>query len=45
VKELKLTENPAAKKKDAEKGDGYIDMQMADYICPAAAIEMNGSYK
>ena len=46
VKELKLTENPAAKKeKRAEKGDGYIDMQIADYICPVSSTEMNGKYR
>lgn len=46
VKELQLTENPAAKEANcAEKGDGYIDMQVADYICPVSSIEMNGKYR
>ncbi|XP_076440768.1 replication termination factor 2-like isoform X2 [Babylonia areolata] len=46
VKELQLTENPAAKEANsAEKGDGYIDMQEADYICPMSAIGMNGKYR
>lgn len=46
LKELSLTENPAvSKEKSAEKGDGYIDMQVADYICPIAAQEMNGKYR
>ncbi|KAK7502124.1 hypothetical protein BaRGS_00006488 [Batillaria attramentaria] len=46
LKELNLTENPAAKKeKSAEKGDGYIDMQVADYICPISSQEMNGKYR
>ena len=46
MKELKLTENPAVKKgNSAMKGDGYIDMQVADYICPASAVDMNGKYR
>ncbi|KAL8622449.1 hypothetical protein ACOMHN_034114 [Nucella lapillus] len=46
VKELQLTENPAAKEANtAEKGDGYIDMQLADYICPVSSFEMNGKYR
>ncbi|KAL5016735.1 hypothetical protein ScPMuIL_006324 [Solemya velum] len=45
VKELNLTENPALKRREAEKGDGYIDMQTADYICPVSGLEMNGKYK
>ena len=46
VKELQLTKNPAAeKKKSAEKGDSYIDMQVSDYICPVVGIEMSGQYR
>ena len=46
VKELQLTKNPATEKtKSAEKGDGYIDMQVSDYICPVAGIEMSGQYR
>ena len=46
VKELQLTKNPATEKtKSAEKGDGYIDMQVSDYICPVVGIEMSGQYR
>ena len=46
VKELKLTQNPAAEKiKSAEKGDSYIDMQVSDYICPVVGMEMSGQYR
>ncbi|PVD23278.1 hypothetical protein C0Q70_16544 [Pomacea canaliculata] len=46
LKQLNLTKNPAGEKQNsAEKGDGYIDMQLADYICPVSGFEMNGKYR
>ncbi len=48
VKELKLTENPAWDKEtsnSAEVGDGYIDSQKAQWVCPISGQEMNGSFK
>ncbi|KAI9560702.1 hypothetical protein GHT06_011652 [Daphnia sinensis] len=44
VKELVLTINPAFKK-HANMGDGYDDIQSAEYICPVLGIEMNGKFK
>ncbi|XP_070195758.1 replication termination factor 2-like [Littorina saxatilis] len=48
LKELKLTDNPAAKSEQhAEKGGQgcYIDMQVSDYICPVSNFEMNGTHR
>jgi len=45
VKELNLTENPSFKKGEADKGDSYIDHQLAPYICPLIGLEMNGKFK
>ncbi|CAH0387218.1 unnamed protein product [Bemisia tabaci] len=44
VKELKLTPNPSFSAK-AEKGDGYVDRQCSEYICPTIGLEMNGKFK
>lgn len=46
VKELQLTENRAGRgSKEAEKGDGYIDMQQSDFVCPVSSCEMNGKHR
>ncbi|XP_033737489.1 replication termination factor 2-like isoform X2 [Pecten maximus] len=45
LKELNLTENPAYEKPKNEKGDGYIDTNIAPYICPVVGIEMNGKHR
>lgn len=42
---LNLTENPAFKEDGPDKGDAYIDRQMAKYICPVVGLEMNGRYR
>lgn len=44
IKDLSLTVNPAFTS-GAETGDGYIDRQTAQYICPTTGIEMNGKFK
>ncbi|XP_008472467.1 protein RTF2 homolog [Diaphorina citri] len=44
IKDLALTVNPAFTT-GAETGDGYIDRQTAQYICPTTGIEMNGKFK
>lgn len=44
IKDLVLSVNPAFKRA-AETGDGYIDRQTAEYICPTTGIEMNGKFK
>ncbi|XP_064604459.1 replication termination factor 2-like [Liolophura sinensis] len=45
LKQLVLTDAPSTGQPKAEKGDGYIDVQAADYICPVVGIEMNGRYR
>ncbi|CAH1772514.1 unnamed protein product [Owenia fusiformis] len=45
VKALNLSDNPAFKKLDNEKGDAYIDTNTSRYICPVVGIEMNGKHK
>ena len=45
MKELHLTENRNYSRKKNEKGDGYIDTQDSQYICPVVGVEMNGMYK
>ncbi|KAG1682915.1 Protein RTF2 [Nymphon striatum] len=45
VVELKLTPNKDFRGNSAKYGDSYIDTQKAQYICPIAGIEMNGTYK
>jgi hypothetical protein len=45
VMELKLTENTEYTGDGPEKGDGYVDRQSAQYICPVVGIEMNGKYR
>ncbi|OWF52009.1 protein RTF2 homolog [Mizuhopecten yessoensis] len=45
LKELNLTENPAYEKPENEKGDGYIDTNIAPYSCPIVGIEMNGKHR
>ncbi len=44
IKELKLTTNPSFKK-HANMGDGYDDLQSAEFICPVLGVEMNGKFK
>ncbi|KAL1463261.1 hypothetical protein WDU94_015028 [Cyamophila willieti] len=44
IKDLTLTVNSSFKG-GAETGDGYIDRQTAQYICPTTGIEMNGKFK
>lgn len=44
VKELVLTPNPSFKK-HPNMGDGYDDLQSAQYICPVLGVEMNGKFK
>uniref|UniRef100_A0A8D8X4F7 Replication termination factor 2 n=1 Tax=Cacopsylla melanoneura TaxID=428564 RepID=A0A8D8X4F7_9HEMI len=44
IKDLTLTVNSAFKG-GAETGDGYIDRQTSQYICPTTGIEMNGKFK
>nr|CAG4647260.1 EOG090X0ACT [Megafenestra aurita] len=44
VKELVLTTNPSFRK-HANMGDGYDDVQSAQFICPVLGIEMNGKFK
>lgn len=41
VKELNLTDKADFKQKD-RKGDEYIDMNDARYICPVTGLDMNG---
>ena len=45
IKELQLTENASFKKGKAEKGDGYIDHAVGQYICPVTGLEMSGTFK
>lgn len=44
IKDLTLTTNTAYKR-GAETGDGYIDRQTSEYMCPTTGIEMNGKFK
>lgn len=44
IKELVLTPNPSFKK-HANMGDGYDDLQSAEFICPVLGVEMNGKFK
>lgn len=45
VFELNLTENPTYRRKDADKGDEYVDHRASRFICPIVGLEMNGKYK
>lgn len=45
LKELNLTVNPSETRKQAEKGDAYIDSLTANYICPVVGVEMNGMFR
>ncbi|XP_046460994.1 replication termination factor 2-like [Daphnia pulex] len=44
IKQLVLTPNPSFKK-HANMGDGYDDLQSAEFICPVLGVEMNGKFK
>ncbi|KAK8774149.1 hypothetical protein V5799_011319 [Amblyomma americanum] len=45
IVELKPTENPGYKKRDADKGDEYVDLRASRFICPVVGLEMNGKYR
>ncbi len=46
VKVLNLTENPTwSESSGIEKGDGYIDNQKAQWICPISSQEMSGRFR
>lgn len=44
VKVLNLTENTASSVVQS-KGDSYLDIEAAKYICPVVGLEMNGKYR
>lgn len=45
IVELKPTENPGYKRRDADKGDEYVDLRASRFICPVVGLEMNGKYR
>uniref|UniRef100_G3MSP9 Replication termination factor 2 n=1 Tax=Amblyomma maculatum TaxID=34609 RepID=G3MSP9_AMBMU len=45
VVQLKPTENPGYQKRDADKGDEYVDLRASRFICPVVGLEMNGKYR
>ncbi|KAH9498468.1 Replication termination factor 2 [Bulinus truncatus] len=45
IKQLNLTDNPEKRSKDADKGDGYTDPSVSEFICPVVGLEMSGTFK
>lgn len=45
IVELNLTENPGYQRRDADKGDEYVDLRASRFICPIVGLEMNGKYR
>ncbi|KAM7294965.1 hypothetical protein ISCGN_024470 [Ixodes scapularis] len=45
IVELNLTENPGYRRRDADKGDEYVDLRASRFICPIVGLEMNGKHK
>ncbi|KAL1433686.1 hypothetical protein MTO96_012224 [Rhipicephalus appendiculatus] len=45
IVELKPTENPGYKRRNADKGDEYVDLRASRFICPVVGLEMNGKYR
>lgn len=45
IVELKLTHNAGYSRRDADKGDEYVDLRASKFICPIVGLEMNGKYR
>lgn len=45
IVELKLTQNAGYSRRDADKGDEYVDLRASKFICPVVGLEMNGKYR